>query len=159
MSEQVNPKDLPHEFLLRKHSLSISDMSAHTKQLKKDLDRTLQLVLNKSKDGEVKLTPATQQKISTYDRYICDGIFEYLEDKDRISDNMAVEEEKNMDNKREEFKEVMEEAHEEAINKQTDEPTPTPTNEPQTETPTPSAEEPKEEPKSGVGIGFFGNWS
>ena len=40
MSE-LNPRELPHEFLLRKYGLSINQLSNHTKQLKTDLDKTI----------------------------------------------------------------------------------------------------------------------
>lgn len=35
------------------------------------------------------MTPAVESKIETYDRYICDGIFEYLENKDVITEAQA----------------------------------------------------------------------
>jgi len=114
MSEDLNPRELPHELLMRRYNLSIGQLSSHTKQLKTDLDRTLRLVLNKSKEGAIKLTPATQSKIETYDRYICDGIFEYLEQQEEISSEKADTLEKQAEQKREEVKEQMEEMHEEA---------------------------------------------
>ena len=112
MSENLNPKSLPHQLLMSKYSLSINQLSKHTQQLKKDLDRTLHLVINKSKDGVVNLTPATQSKIETYDRYICDGIFEYLENEEVITDSQADNLEKQMDDKREDVKEKMKEVNE-----------------------------------------------
>ena len=117
MSEELNPRELPHELLMRKYGLSIDQMSNHTKQLKKDLDRALQLVLNKSTNGAVKLTPATQQKIETYDRYICDGIFEFLENQEVLSKEESEKVEDALDDKREEVKEKMEDLHEEAKEK------------------------------------------
>ena len=83
MSEELNPRELPHQLLLRRYGISIGHLNSNAQQLKKDLDRTLQLVLNKAKNGAVKLTPATQSKINTYDRYICDGVFEYLESQEK----------------------------------------------------------------------------
>lgn len=97
MSEIV---ELPHELLLRKYNLRMSELSAHTQQLKRDLDKTITLIVNKSKNGEVNITPSTQSKIDTYDRYICDGIFEYLEDESRITNAQSNAEEKSMDAKR-----------------------------------------------------------
>jgi hypothetical protein len=35
------------------------------------------------------LTPAVESKIETYDRYICDGIFEFLENGDVITEAQA----------------------------------------------------------------------
>lgn len=107
MSE-LNPRELPHEFLLRKYGLSINQLSNHTKQLKTDLDKTLRLILSKSKNGNVNITATTQSKIETYDRYICDGIFEFLETNDVITESQSDTEEKQMDNKRDEVVEKME---------------------------------------------------
>tara|TARA_R100001015_G_C4527045_1_gene94474 strand:- start:41 stop:493 length:453 start_codon:yes stop_codon:yes gene_type:complete len=118
---KINPKELPHEFLLKRHNLSIDQLSSHSQQLKKDLDKTLHLIVNRSKDGNVNLTPATQQKISTYDRYICDGIFEYLEEADKITEQQVEKEEAQLEDKREEVEQKMEEAHEEALEEKADE--------------------------------------
>jgi hypothetical protein len=82
-------KELPHEVLLRRYGLNISQLSNHTQQLKKDLDKTITFIVNKSKDGKINLTPAVESKIETYDRYICDGIFEFLESKDVITEEQA----------------------------------------------------------------------
>jgi hypothetical protein len=46
------------------------------------------------------MTPSVQSKIETYDRYICDGIFEYLEDTDVITENQSDTIESQMDDKR-----------------------------------------------------------
>jgi len=108
MSE-LNPRELPHEFLLRKYGLSINQLSNHTKQLKTDLDKTLRLILSKSKNGNVNITPTTQSKIETYDRYICDGIFEFLENNNVITENQSDTEEKRMDSKRDNVVDKMEE--------------------------------------------------
>ena len=83
MSDSV--RELPHEVLLRKYNLQVSELSNHTQQMKKDLDKTITFLINKSKNGSVNITPTTQSKIETYDRYICDGIFEFLENQERIS--------------------------------------------------------------------------
>jgi hypothetical protein len=64
-------------------------LSNHTQQLKKDLDKTITFIVNKSKNGKINLTPAVESKIETYDRYICDGIFEFLENKDVITEAQA----------------------------------------------------------------------
>lgn len=82
-------RELPHELLLRKYGLNISELSNHTQQLKKDLDKTITFIVNKSKNGNINLTPAVESKIETYDRYICDGIFEYLENKEVITEKQA----------------------------------------------------------------------
>jgi hypothetical protein len=100
MSENFNPKELPHELLLRKYNLSIDELGKNSQQLKKDIDRTLQLLLNKSKDGKVEVSANTQSKIETYDRYLCDGIFEYLENEEIISESQANSDESNLDDVR-----------------------------------------------------------
>jgi len=82
-------KELPHEVLLRRYGLNVSQLSNHTQQLKKDLDKTITFIVNKSKNGTINLTPAVESKIETYDRYICDGIFEYLESQDVITEAQA----------------------------------------------------------------------
>lgn len=92
--------ELPHELLLRKYGLQISQLSMHTQQLKRDLDKTLTMIINKSRNGKIQMTPSTQSKIETYDRYICDGIFEYLENKDVITESQHDSIESQMDNQR-----------------------------------------------------------
>jgi hypothetical protein len=82
-------RELPHELLLRKYGLNVSQLSTHTQQLKKDLDKTITFIVNKSKNGTINLTPAVESKIETYDRYICDGIFEFLENGDVITEAQA----------------------------------------------------------------------
>jgi len=82
-------RELPHELLLRQYGLNVSQLSIHTQQLKKDLDKTITFIVNKSKNGKINLTPAVESKIETYDRYICDGIFEFLENKDVITEAQA----------------------------------------------------------------------
>lgn len=94
-------KELPHEVLLRRYSLNISQLSNHTQQLKKDLDKTITFIVNKSKNGNINLTPAVESKIETYDRYICDGIFEYLESQDVITEAQATQLKDKADDARE----------------------------------------------------------
>jgi len=95
-------RELPHEVLLRRYGLNISELSSHTQQLKKDLDKTITFIVNKSKNGNINLTPAVESKIETYDRYICDGIFEYLESKDVITEAQAEHLKDKADDAREE---------------------------------------------------------
>lgn len=142
MSE-LNPRELPHEFLLRKYGLDISQLSNHTKQLKTDLDKTLRLILSKSRNGNVNITPTTQSKIETYDRYICDGIFEYLETNDVITENQSDTEEKRMDSKRDEVVDNMGESKAESVKATT----------PNTTSNSETSEKPK-----GAKIGFW-DWS
>ena len=115
MSENLNLKELPHQFLLRKYSVNPEVLSTDGKQMIKDLEKTIRLVASKSKDGNVNLTPATQQKISTYDRFICDSVFEYLDDQDKITEAQADKVEEQMDDKREVVEEKMEDMHQEEV--------------------------------------------
>lgn len=112
MSEQINVKEFPHIFMLKKYNLSKEKLSNHTKQLMTDFNRVVRLVASRSKDGNVSLTAATQNKLETYDRYICEGIFEYLEDEEKLSDAQSTKEEEQMEKKREEVVEKMEEIEE-----------------------------------------------
>jgi hypothetical protein len=113
MSDIINPKEFPHELLIRRHNINMSELSSNTQQLKADFDQTLQIVLRKSKDGEIKLTAPTQRKLTTYDQYICDGIFSYLEEQNKITEAQVEKEEEKLEEKREEVEEKLEEAHEE----------------------------------------------
>jgi len=102
------------------------------------------------------LSTNLNSKIETYDRYICDGIFEYLENQDSVSEQEVEQVEEQMDSKRDDVVEKMEEIHEEAIeteNKQETASESETTSETQTETPTP-----KEESSTKVGLGFW-DWS
>ena len=92
--------ELPHESFMRRYNLSIEDLPAKPRQLKTDLDRTIQMVVNKSRNGQIQMTANTQSKIETYDRYICDGIFEYLEDEEVITESQSDSIESQMDSKR-----------------------------------------------------------
>lgn len=153
MSENLNPRHLPHQLLMSKYSLSISKLSKHTQQLKKDLDRTLHLVLNKSKNGVVRLTPATQSKIETYDRYICDGIFEYLEDTEVISDAQANTLEQQANEKREDVKDTMKDMGNNPTPQSNPTPTPTPTESNTSQSDT------NEDTSDGVRVGGFWDWN
>ena len=111
---KFNLTELPHQFLLRKYSLTQEVLGNDGKQMIKDLEQTIRVIAAKSKSGaEINLSPSTQQKISTYDRYICDSIFQYLEEKDAITENQADAEENQMDDKREILEEKMEALQEE----------------------------------------------
>ena len=92
--------ELPHELLMRKYNLSNDDLSKNTRQFKMDLDKTLTMIINKSRNGRIQMTPSTQSKIEAYDRAICDGIFEYLENEEVISESQSDSMESQMDSKR-----------------------------------------------------------
>jgi hypothetical protein len=119
--------ELPHELLLRKYGLQISQLSTHTQQLKRDLDKTLTMIINKSRNGKIQMTPSTQSKIETYDRYICDGIFEYLENEDVITESQHDSIESQMDNQRSSVMNKMGDSSETS-----NQPTNQPTNQPNT---------------------------
>jgi len=89
MEEQTNKsleeklKQLPYQHLLDKHKIAKDNLKPHTKQLITDLNKTITLIINASKrTGEIRITEKNKQKIDTYDRYICDGIFEYLDEEE-----------------------------------------------------------------------------
>jgi len=115
--------ELPHEVLLRRYGLNINQLSSHTQQLKKDLDKTLTLIINKSRNGKIQMTPSVQSKIETYDRYICDGIFEYLEDKDVITESQSDSIESQMDDKRSSEMNKVDTSSSQSTNQPTNEPT------------------------------------
>lgn len=116
--------ELPHELLLRRYGLNITQLSSHSQQLKKDLDKTLTLIINKSRNGKIQMTPSVQSKIETYDRYICDGIFEYLEDKDVITESQSDSIESQMDSKRSSEMNKVDTSTSQRTNQPTNEPTP-----------------------------------
>ena len=78
--EQTNNK-LTHAYqlLMRKEGVNVSDLDAETQSFIKDLNQTTQVLVNKSKGGEIKITPQTERKIKNYDRAICEGIYDYIE--------------------------------------------------------------------------------
>ena len=115
--------ELPHELLLRRYGLNITQLSSHSQQLKKDLDKTLTLIINKSRNGKIQMTPSVQSKIETYDRYICDGIFEYLEDKDVITESQSDSIESQMDSKRSSEMNKVDTSSSQSTNQPTNEPT------------------------------------
>ena len=116
--------ELPHELLLRRYGLNITQLSSHSQQLKKDLDKTLTLIINKSRNGKIQMTPSVQSKIETYDRYICDGIFEYLEDKDVITESQSDSIESQMDSKRSSEMNKVDTSSSQPNNQPTNKPTP-----------------------------------
>jgi len=92
--------ELPHELLLRRYGLSISQLNSNSQQMKRDLDRVITMTINKSRNGQVVISPSVESKIETYDRYICDGIFEYLENAEVITEGQSNSLENQMDAKR-----------------------------------------------------------
>ena len=143
--------ELPHELLMRRYGLKTEQLSSHTQQLKRDLDKTITLIVNKSRNGQIQITPATQSKIDTYDRYICDGIFEYLEDKEVITETQSDSLETQMDSKRDEVVGGM---------KTTDETTSSTSNQQQTQQSQQTQQTPpaSENSESKVKIGGFWDW-
>ena len=149
MTDKIQAKDLPHQFLMRKYGISDSQLPPHSLQLKKDLDKTIQLLINRSRGGEIKITPATKSKIESYDRYICDGVFEILE-------NSGQDEKVDMEmdsayKKREDLSEKIEQINEKAEEIEAEKKEPK-AEEPKAEEP--KAEEPKKESDS-INIGFW----
>ena len=116
MSDKVELKELPHQFLMRKYKLTKQHLNADGKQMLTDLEKTLRLVSANAvkKGGNISLTPATQQKITTYDKMICMSIYDYLEDKEIASESQIEKVEEQLDDKREDVEEKMDDLYNEA---------------------------------------------
>jgi hypothetical protein len=97
MSQEL---ELPHEVLLRRYSLDISELPAKTQTMKSNLERELNLIVARSKNGQVNVSPTLQAKLENYDRLICDDIFELLEDNETITETQSEKLETQMDAER-----------------------------------------------------------
>jgi len=97
MSQEL---ELPHEVLLRRYSLDISELPAKTQTMKSNLERELNLIVARSKNGQVNVSPTLQAKLENYDRLICDDIFELLENNDTITETQSEKLETQMDAER-----------------------------------------------------------
>jgi hypothetical protein len=139
MSEQIeNVKQLPHQLLLTRHSINPSDLNSEAKEMLKLFKQTMTAVnTNSKKNGEVRISDAVRNKITAYDRYICDGIFEYLEKETEVSNAQIDSEEENADTHRDKVEEKIEETEEklEEVNSEEEEPPNSADGEEQKETP------------------------
>ena len=95
-----NNLELPHEVLLRRYSLDMSELPAKTQTMKSNLERELNLIVARSKNGQVNVSPTLQAKLENYDRLICDDIFELLEKSETITETQSEKLETQMDAER-----------------------------------------------------------
>ena len=87
---------LPHEHLLDKYNLDKSALSDDTQQLITEVGKIQNAIKNTyRRSGKVNLTAKTEQKLKSFDRYICDGIYDFLEEQEEAqqqSDQMKAKE-------------------------------------------------------------------
>lgn len=95
-----NNLELPHEVLLRRYSLDMSELPAKTQTMKNELERELNLIVSRSRNGKVSVNPTLQAKLENYDRLICDDIFQHLEESETITETQSENLENQMDAQR-----------------------------------------------------------
>lgn len=91
--EQTNQIPFAYLHLMKKEGVKVSDLDSETQEYIKDLKKVTQVLINRAKGGEIKVSPATERKIKNYDRVICEGIYDYLEEKESESQSSLKEEE------------------------------------------------------------------
>lgn len=81
MEEQTN-KLLPYQLLLRKNNIQETDLPRGTQQVIADIKKIRNVLYAQSqrKGAKFEVSETTQNKIETYDRHICNDIFEYLDE-------------------------------------------------------------------------------
>ncbi len=79
--EQTNQIPFAYLHLLKKEGVSISDLDSETQSYIKDLKQTTQVLINRAKGGDIKVSAQTERKIKNYDRAICEGIYDYIDGK------------------------------------------------------------------------------
>ena len=62
-------------------NVGVSDLDSETQSYIKDLKQTTQVLINRAKGGEIKVSAQTERKIKNYDRAICEGIYDFLDSK------------------------------------------------------------------------------
>lgn len=114
MSEQIeNLKQLPHQLLMSRHSIDGSKLNDQAKEMLKLFKKTMTAVqTNAKKYGEVRISDDVRNKITAYDRYICDGIFEFLENETETPEAQIDSEEGFADEHRDKVDEKIEETEE-----------------------------------------------
>ncbi len=80
--EQTNQIPFAYLHLLKKEGVSVSDLDSETQSYIKDLKQTTQVLINRAKGGEINVSPQTERKIKNYDRAICEGIYDYIDNKE-----------------------------------------------------------------------------
>ena len=95
MEEQTN-KLLPYQLLLRKNNIQETDLKRGTQQLIADIKKIRNVLYaqtqRKGITNEIEVSEITQEKIDTYDRHICNDIFEYL---DELEEKQEAQKEQN----------------------------------------------------------------
>ncbi len=91
--EQTNQIPFAYLHLLKKEGVSISDLDSETQSYIKDLKQTTQVLINRAKGGDIKVSAQTERKIKNYDRAICEGIYDYIDNEGRKSETSDKEEE------------------------------------------------------------------
>ena len=81
MENQTN-KLLPYQLLLRKNNIQETDLPRGTQQVIADIKKIRNILYAQSqrKGAKFEVSESTQEKINTYDRHICNDIFEYLDE-------------------------------------------------------------------------------
>ncbi len=87
--EQTNTIPFAYLHLMKKEGVQVSNLDSETQSLIKDLKQTTQVLINRAKGGEIKVSPQTERKIKNYDRAICEGIYDYLEEKENNASQEA----------------------------------------------------------------------
>jgi len=85
--EQANNITHAYLHLMRKENVRISDLDSETQSYIQDLNKVTQLLINKARGGELNITPITERKIKNYDRAICEGIYDYLDERKDVEDS------------------------------------------------------------------------
>jgi hypothetical protein len=91
--EQTNQIPFAYLHLMKKEGVKESDLDSETREYIKDLNQVTQVLINRAKGGEIKVSSQTERKIKNYDRVICDGIYDYLEERENQPTSSAKEEE------------------------------------------------------------------
>lgn len=91
--EQTNQIPFAYLHLMKKEGVKVSDLDSETQAYIKDLKQVTQVLINRAKGGEIKVSASTERKIKNYDRVICEGIYDYLEEKESESQSSSKEEE------------------------------------------------------------------
>jgi len=91
MEEQTN-KLLPYQLLLRKNNIQETDLPRGTQQVIADIKKIRNILYAQSqrKGAKFEVSEATQEKINTYDRHICNDIFEYLDNLEEQNTNSQI---------------------------------------------------------------------
>lgn len=91
MENQTN-KLLPYQLLLQKNNLQETDLPRGTQQVVADIKKIRNILFAQSqrKGVNFQVSETTQEKINTYDRHICNDIFEYLDNLEEQNTNSQI---------------------------------------------------------------------